>query len=356
MLQLRSAIPIAGPARREMTDGSEARLRPVLGFEPRWFHARCGVDFSSRWHRDPEYRRETLVRMWRELRRAFPAATQWEGPEERHTWTIGGCYGIGVIPALFGMRLEYASDRWPAPMWDGPERLIPSPGSLLDSPFAREVLDQVDRMCAAGVPVAGDLNWQGVLNVAFHLRGERIFLEMADAPERASELFDTIAGTIIGFAREVQGRQRASGFAIDFMCVSNCTVNMIGPRLYGSMLRRHDERIAGAFARFGVHTCNWDATPYFDEVARLPGVGYLDMGIESDLGAARRKFPEARLGVLYSPWLRDGSPAAVRADLRRIAREAAPCDVVVADIPWDMPDQRVRDLLEACRELEPLTS
>jgi hypothetical protein len=351
MTQLRAAIPIAGPARRELADGSEPPLRAVLGFEPRWFHLRCGVDFSIRWHREPEYRRETLTRMLRELRRAFPSAAQWQGPDEPHIWTVGGCYGVGVVPALFGVRLEYAPDRWPVPLRDDAWQPPPGRLRLLDSPFAQEVLGQVDRMRAAGCPVAGDLNWQGVLNVAFHLRGERVFLEMVDSPGETAELFETIATAIVDFAHAVHRRQRASGFPIDFMCVSNCTVNMAGPRLYGRMLRVHDERIAGAFAAFGVHTCNWDVTPYLDELARLPKVGYLDMGFDSDLPAARRKFPEARLGVLYAPWLRDPSPAAVRADLRRIARQAAPCDVVVADIPWDTPDERVNDLLAACREV-----
>ena len=71
VLQLRNHIPIA-PARREPADGTESDLRVSLGFEPAWFHQRCGVDFSEPWHKDPYYRYETLKKMKVELVRAFP--------------------------------------------------------------------------------------------------------------------------------------------------------------------------------------------------------------------------------------------------------------------------------------------
>ena len=73
VLQLRNHIPISGPARREPVDGTESPMRVSLGFEPAWYHQRCGVDFSERWHRDPYYRHDTLVKT-KELHRAFPNA------------------------------------------------------------------------------------------------------------------------------------------------------------------------------------------------------------------------------------------------------------------------------------------
>lgn len=350
-MQLRSYIPIAGPARREAVQGNEPVVRPVLGLEPRWFHLRCGVDFSQRWHTDPDYRAATLAHMLAELRQAFPSAPQWHGPAERHTWTLGGCYGVGVIPPLFGMRLEYHPDRWPV-LLPGPAITeIPDPARLLESSFANGILEQVESMASRGIPVTGDLNWQGVLNVAFHLRGQDIFLDMVDRPEWTQDLFRAIAETIVLLAQRVQLSQRQSGFDIDYMCVSNCTVNMVSPRMYTRMLRPHDERIARAFLGFGVHTCNWNVKPYLEALAGLPNVGYLDMGLDSDLSAARARFPHARLAVLYSPWKLQAAPIEeIEADIARVARELAPCDVIAADITWDTPDTRVNQFLEVCRK------
>jgi hypothetical protein len=352
-VQLRSYIPIAGPARREAADGTESPLRPVLGFEPRWFRERCEVDFSARWHCDPHYRAGTLERMLAELRRRFPSAAQWQGPQERHTWTIGGCYGVGVIPRVFGMQLEYSADRWPVLLPGTADLSCLDPALLLKRDAACEIFAQLDAMRPRGLPITGDLNWQGVLNVAFHLRGQEIFLDMADRPEWTAQLFDCITSVILGLAHPVQRIQRESGFDIDYMCVSNCTVNMISPAMYSRLLAPHDARIAGSFSRFGVHTCNWDVTPYLRVLSRLPHVGYLDMGLDSDLKAARSQFPQARLAVLYAPWkLVEASESELRQDLVRIARELAPCDVVMADIPWNTPDARVNEFLAICASVE----
>ena len=119
------------------------------------------------------------------------------------------------------------------------------------------LLAQVEQCAGLWGAVYGDLNWQGVLNCAFHIRGQAIFEDMVERPELAEHLFATIREVIIRLAQMVQGIQRRSGFDIDYMCVSNCTISMISPRMYARMLVPHDEAIARAFTRFGVHTCNW---------------------------------------------------------------------------------------------------
>ena len=114
ILQLRNHIPISGPARREPADGTESALRVSLGFEPAWYHRRCGVDLGERWHKDPRYRHEALVAMKAELHRAFPMVSYWNPDDPRDTWTMSGVYGAYVIPQVFGCTLQYAADRWPA--------------------------------------------------------------------------------------------------------------------------------------------------------------------------------------------------------------------------------------------------
>jgi hypothetical protein len=42
----------------------------------------------------------------------------------------------------------------------------------------------------------------------------------------------------------------------------------------------------------------------------------------------------------------------IRQDMQKILYELSPCDIVMADIQATTPDQRVRELLEICRELE----
>jgi len=357
VLKLRSYIPMGAPARREPADGTESPLRVVLGFEPAWFHRRCGVDFSERWHRDPYYRRDALAAMKRELCRDFPNAGQWDPDQDGDLATLSGCYGICVIPAAFGLAMRYAPDRWPVLDPESTlsveqvERL--DSARALDSPLVADIFRQIDTVEREWGGIDGYLNWQGVLNNAFHIRGQEIFLDMLERPDLAHHLFSVICETMIRLAAMVQERQRRSGFPVDQFDVSNCTMNMVSPRTYREMLVRYDERIARSFARFGVHTCNWNVTPYLGVLRGLPDMGYLDMGMASDLRKAREAFPEARRAVLYSPVrLVETSPGELRQDMARIFDELSPCDVVIADIQADTPDERVNSVLTTCRILE----
>ena len=81
--QLRSYIAPGAPATRRPCDGTEAALRIEFGFTPRWYRERLGIDFSERWHLDPQYRRETVVAMKQELNRRFPGlGLGGDAPEE----------------------------------------------------------------------------------------------------------------------------------------------------------------------------------------------------------------------------------------------------------------------------------
>src|SRR5450756_1370233 len=138
-----------------------------------------------------------------------------------------------------------------------------------------------------GGKVHGYFSWQGVLNNAFNIYGQDIFTGMVETPELAHRFFALITDAMIALAQRVQERQRRSGFAIDQLDVSNCVMNMISPRAYQAFVFPYDRRIAESFRCFGVHTCNWNVTPYLRVLGELPRVGYLDMGMMSDMRQAR---------------------------------------------------------------------
>jgi hypothetical protein len=356
ILQLRNHIPIAGPARREPVDGTESLMRVSLGFEPLWFHKRCAVDFSEEWHTNPIYRHDTLVKMKAELERAFPTVDYWASRQDDQ-WTISGAYGAYFIAQVFGCQLRYSVDRWPA-IISKPELPLERLAALriedlIAAPIVSDLLRQMDSIECQGGKIHGYMNWQGVLNNAFNIYGQAIFLDLRDKPELVQQFFALICDVMITLAGLVQRRQRQSGFAIDQLDVSNCVMNMISPRAYQQFIYPYDKKIAESFERFGVHTCNWNVTPYLQVLRDLPKVGYLDMGIDSDMQQARSLFPDARRAVMYSPVkLHDASIEEIENDMRRIRTELSPCDVVMADIQATTPDSRVNDLLGICRALE----
>jgi len=359
--RLRSHIPIAAPARREPFVGDEPDLRVSLGFCPSWFHQRLGIDFSEKWHLDPEYRYATLLTMKRELQRTFPMVPYFEvnmeDGIERSCATISGVHGIMLIPMLYGIEPLYQADRWPDAKGamhiekTQLERL--QPFDVEAHPIMVQLFEQMDTIEERWGQIEGYLNYQGVLNVALKLRGSAIFMDMYDDPGFAHFLFHHIAHTIEAVSKLVQERQRRSGFYVNQLSMSNCVINMISPQQYEEFILPHDLRLSEEYERFGIHTCNWDVTPYVHSLRKIKKMGYLDTGMMADLKHLKDAFPDARRAVLYSPIaLETKTLSQIEADIGRLAAEYAPCDIVMADVASTTLDSRVLDFLEIVRQVE----
>lgn len=145
---------------------------------------------------------------------------------------------------------------------------------------------------------------------------------------------------------------RNQGGEYRFSSVANCVVNMIGPDHYAEYILPFDQKIRSEFECFGIHNCAWVVDPYMDAYSRVPGLGYIDMGLKSDLARAKRLFPDARRNILYTSMdLKNKPEAEIRRDFERIARDLAPCDVGLPDIEADVPDERILLAVSLCREL-----
>src|ERR1035437_1240254 len=341
--QLISYIALSAPATRRPAKGDETFLRPEIGFTPKWYRDAVGVDFGEDWHIDPAVRLQSIILMGREVRRRFPGVPigclqDPDGPTDALT----GTFGASLLAALYGVPIDYQQENWP---WskhkyftdDDVSRL--KPVNLDDSPLFDSLLAQLDWIAAETGNLAGYLNWQGILNNAYRMRGEDLFVDMIMEPERARHLFECVATSMIEGARRVYARQSEAGFPVEHFTVSNCLVNMVSPDQYRDLIYPSERRIAEAFGCLGVHNCAWNASPYIEHYASLPSVAYVDMGMDSDLPKARDAFPEARRAIMYTPMDVDRKNSAeIRADLETIAREYGPCDIVFADIESGTPD------------------
>jgi hypothetical protein len=139
---------------------------------------------------------------------------------------------------------------------------------------------------------------------------------------------------------------------VRFVTVSNCLVNMVSPQVYRELLLPWDQKLAAVYGCIGIHNCAWNATPYLEAYAQVPGVGYIDMGIKSDLARAKNLFPAARRAVMYTPMdAANKTLPELGTDFERMAREYAPCDVVIADLEAGTPDARVVELVELCIQI-----
>jgi Uroporphyrinogen decarboxylase (URO-D) len=354
--QLISYIALGAPATRRSASGDLPFLRPEIGFTPKWYHQALGIEFGEKYHTDPIFRKLMVQQMREEVDRRFPGnrigKMVFEAPPLD---LLTGVYGACTIASMFGVPIRYDKEQWPTS-----EHFELSDEAMMQlkpinpetNPFFQDILDQVERIASTEGNVIGFVNWQGVLNNAQRLRGQQLFLDMLVDTEMTLNLLECVTTTMIDAARMLQKRQKATGFHYSFFTVSNCLVNMIQPELYQEYILPFDKRIAEEFGVIGIHNCAWDATPYLEDYASIPKVGYLDMGLDSDLGRARNLFPDTRRSLMYTPMdLANKSLKEIRRDLEGIALNYGPCDLVAADIEAGTPDQRVSEFLQMCEQL-----
>lgn len=353
--QLRYYIALSAPPTRCEADGTEPFMRPEVGFTPRWFHTHCGIDFSERWHEDPGYRLQAHERMSAEIRRRFPGRNIGGVQEQTPPDLLTGIYAGAVLPAIMGVGIRYWPDNWPAahgtPLTEQETDAL-QPVDVESNAFFQGILRQLERIEQLTGTVRGFLNWQGVLNTAFRLRGEHIFTDLIDSPERARHVFDCVAETMLREARALRARQLRAGADYRFATISNCVVNMISGDHYREFLLPYDLKLRSHFEKFGIHNCAWEVDAYMEAYAETPKLGYIDMGVSSDLARARKLFPEARRNVIYTMMdLTNKSEAEIREDFERIARDYAPCDVGLPNVDLGIGDDRVKFAMDLCGEL-----
>jgi uroporphyrinogen-III decarboxylase len=226
------------------------------------------------------------------------------------------------------------------------------PPDLSVNPFFLKIMQQVDWIARNEGKVYGFINWQGVLNNAQRIRGQELFMDFYMNPEGVKNLLDCVCTTMIEAAKILQQKQRDSGIDFTFFTVSNCLVNMLSPELYAEFIMPLDRKIAASFETIGIHNCAWSATPYLDHYAKVPKVGYIDMGMDSDLEKAKNLFPETRRAIMYTPMdVANKSSEEIKKDMEYIAAKYGPCDIVAADIEYGTPDEKVMALIQICAEI-----
>ena len=127
---------------------------------------------------------------------------------------------------------------------------------------------------------------------------------------------------------------------------------MISPDDYTKHLLPFDQKLRSEFESFGIHNCAWVVDPYLDAYSRIPGLGYIDMGVTSNLAKAKQLFPNARRTVLYTAMdLVNKNEEEIHQDFEKIAQEIAPCDIGLPNVDLHVPDERVTFVMDLCDQL-----
>jgi hypothetical protein len=289
-----------------------ASLLPVeIVLHPSWWHRHEGICFDEDFFFHPLKRVEVERRM------------------EQVLYDRWGRYGLGanrdddrpvvgavhlaagfLVSEMLGCRVEYLADRPPEVHCARRDSLTVD----VEEGFASKAYRRFDALTQAlrtryGY-LAGDVNWSGILNVALDLRGEDLFLDLADRREDVGRFLAEISMVLARFTSGIQRETGSSSISVnrtvghvhrDLFLHSECSHTMISTRDYEQFLLPFD--VAWSLTRrpFGIHYCGTDPHRYAESFRKVPNLDFLDVGWGGDVELLRRFLPNTFLNLRLSP-------------------------------------------------------
>ena len=312
-----------------------------LVFNPHWWYHTAGVCFDEPFYLDAETRIQNDVTMRRVLHERYGDLGLGESdPQPRPI--IGSLHVAGgfVIPALLGAEIAFAPDAAPQPK---PLGLSAEVVDALGKPDFRDIwpmkqlIADMDALEAAHGYLVGDLNTDGLLNAAYHLYGQELFVDFYRAPGRVRRLLDVIGELIVDVASYVRQRTGSCSISVNRMVErvdpalflhANCSVQMISPSSYRELHLPVEQRMAGRIQPFGVHHCGDNTHRIAPAYAELPAC-YFEIGWGSDVAACRAALPEPFLNLRVSPMrMLQCTPHEIAGDTEKLLRAAGPLERV----------------------------
>jgi hypothetical protein len=337
-----------------------ARSIPVeFIFNPNWWYRNYSIPFDESFYLDKAARIENDLVMRRALYDRFGFGEK--NPQPRPV--IGSPFVAGgfVIPALLGLEIGFCESAAPWPVRGNlsyEEILrLEVPDLLSTWPMNRIVADIEELRSEFGY-VVGDVNTDGVLNTAIHLRGESLLTDFYDEPGVLRHLFEVISRTVVlvaEFIRKSTGTCSVSvnrsivNFDASAFVHANCALQMISHRLYCSQLLPSEFYLSQRLSPYGIHHCGSNLELFSPSYSQLP-VTFLDVGWGSDVAACRTAFPDAILNLRLSPVrMLQQTADQVSDDARSLIGMAGSLEklgICCINMDYGTPDENIRAVME----------
>ena len=275
----------------------------ITGFMPAWWESEYGITFGRSFHLDAETHKKTLLKMESILKKRFGSLPNFlTGIDYSDSYPVERRYGDGFIPALFGGEV-YFDDASGHP-YAYPFELTGEQARELSVPDVKNhpvIGSLLDKGKGGFDKTTGEQGFEGVINIAYKLLGEEMFIYMNQKPDLVHHVFEVVWHTINSAVHTVRKWQDPLGVKPTYFVQADCLINMISSSMYKEQLLEFEIKFNQSFDIYGIHTCNWTVDPYLDAIAEVEGLGYLDMGPESDLDLVHRLFPDLRPTVFFPP-------------------------------------------------------
>jgi hypothetical protein len=342
------------------------QMLPVeIVLAPGWWHRHAGITFDEDFFFHPAKRVEAERKM------------------EQVLYDRWGRFGLGVdhdkllpvvgpvhlaagflLSEMIGCEVEYVADGPPLVKPANRENLDLSPEAAFRSPAFRRWESLCDALRQKHGGLVGDVGWAGVLNLALDLRGQALFFDMVDSPDRVSGFFGNVAAVIDQFTQTMFQKTGSTSISVNrtVRCIrepvhlhSECSLVMISVADYERFIMPFDVQWSRQRRPYGIHYCGQDPHRYAEAFARLPHLDFLDVGWGGDVAKLRQFLPNTFLNIRYGPVeIGRHTPDQIRQTVRRLVHESGNprlTGVCCINMDQDVTDQQITAMLEEVETL-----
>lgn len=341
-------------------------MLPVdIVLHPSWWHRHEGITFDEDFFFHPARRVEAERQM------------------ERALYERWGRYGLGehrdqdlpqigpvhlaagyLISSMLGCRIEYSADASPQVIPANVERLDVSREAAFASSAFRRFEALVESLKKHFGYVTGDVNWNGILNIAMDLRSQQFLLDLIEAPDEAARFLADVAAVIEGFVRRVAKATGTTSVSVNrtvrhipqsIYLHSECSNVMISTKVYEQFFLPHDVAWSRRLRPYGIHHCGADPHRFAQSYAKVPGLDFLDVGWGGDVALLRRHLPRTFLNLRLSPVLiAKQTPDEIRQTVRTLVKQSGNpwlTGVCAINMDRDVTDEQVAAIFDEVQDL-----
>ncbi len=342
------------------------KILPVdIVLAPEWWYHHEGITFG----RDFFFHTARRVEAERQMERALYERWGRFGlgeDKDRDLPQVGAVHLAAgfMLSEMLGCRVEYRESAPPLVVPAQREALVVDVEGAFKSRVFHDFEALTQSLKTRFGYLLGDVNWAGILNVALDLRGEPLFMDMYDRPEKVARFFIGIAEVIERFVKGIESETGSSSISVNrtvrhldspVYLPSECSHTMISVRNYDEFLRPFDMRWSEQHRPFGIHYCGEDPHRYAQSFATIPYLDFLDVGWGGNVAMLREHLPTAFLNLRLSPVeVSKQSPSEIQDTAVQLVRTSGnPLLTGVCSINMDekVSDEQVSAIFEAVEAL-----
>ena len=313
------------------------RYRLGMALTSKLIHDKFGFDLGERYHLDLDHRVRTTMEIDRAVFDVYGEIGL--GYEEPFPRVSIEPFGHRFMPAMYGCETGYRDDGdpWARPRVLGKEE-IASLGPWTIQRFeksepVRTVLRQIKELKRRYEPyrvpdrefnphcrgMSSLQNLGSVINTAFSVQGNQLFIDYVDQPALVHRLYENITELTLLC---LDYFPKVDGWPLRDVFIGNCTVSMISPGHYAAFNLAYDRRLMeyarSIGARFMLHQDS-QVNPHLENYAGFDYLHALDFGQDTDFETLARLFPNAEVNcILFPSWVESHGMDEVRGELLRL--------------------------------------